>query len=125
MNVTLPIYVLFLHFLADFVFQSDAMAKNKARYWSWLILHIGAYAIVLALGLILALDLGFRINEGGIARFVWLNAAVHFVVDAITSRINSYLYREGRIHDFFVGVGADQFIHAATLLLTLRLLVIA
>lgn len=125
MSVGLAVFVLFLHFLADFVFQSDTMAKNKSRYFSWLIYHVGAYAIVVALGLILAFNLGFRINEGGIARFVWLNAAAHFVVDAITSRINAYLFQEGRIHDFWVGVGADQFIHAATLLLTLRLLVVA
>lgn len=117
MTTGLLIYILFLHFLADFVFQSDEMAKGKSKSLKWLAEHIKVYAPVLNTGLLLT-----GINPLKIAAFVLLNAAVHFVIDAITSRVNSRLYAAGWIHEFFIGIGLDQFIHAATLLYTVKYL---
>lgn len=44
--------------------------------------------------------------------------ALHFLTDAITSRINSRLWEAQRVHAFFVGVGADQLSHTYALVLT-------
>lgn len=101
------IWILFAHFVADFIGQSDYMAKGKSS--SNLIL---AYHIVVYTGL-LALMTGFS-NPG----WALLNGAIHFVVDYFTSRASSKLYKSGKIHWFFVVIGFDQFIHTATLLLT-------
>lgn len=114
--MNLAIYVLFLHFLADFVFQTDWMAKNKSKDWFVLYTHIMVYGFVVGIPLLFVSD------YLSVVKFAALNAAVHFCVDAVTSRVNSRLYASGRIHAFFVGIGADQFVHAATLLLTLPLL---
>lgn len=110
------IYILFLHFLADFVFQTDEMAKNKSTSWLWLMYHVGTYEIVFILGL-LATTL-FPLHA--ILSYVFFNGGIHFLIDAITSRITSKLYKQGKIHEFFVVIGFDQFLHATTLLLTLQ-----
>lgn len=45
--------------------------------------------------------------------FLWaaFNGVMHFGVDYITSRVNKSLYEQNRIHDFFVSVGFDQWVH--------------
>ena len=45
------LYIMFLHWLADFVFQTDEMAKNKSTSWKWLFAHIAMYTSVLFVGL--------------------------------------------------------------------------
>ena len=123
----LTIYVLFLHFAADFIFQSDAIARAKSKSWLALSAHIGIYSGVLAVGMLLwgpifagAWHVDF-LGEWIDFALKWsaLNGAIHFCVDAVTSRINSRLYAQGRTHAFFVGIGADQFIHAASIIGTL------
>lgn len=109
----LILYVLFLHWLGDFVFQTDAMAKNKSTSWMWLCHHITAYQTVLFVGLVPVL--GWKV--AGV--YALANGGLHFLVDAVTSRINSYLWKNGKVHWFFVSIGFDQFLHTAGLLLLL------
>lgn len=91
------------HFVGDFVLQSNWMATNKSHRWLALAVHVAVYsACLLPFGL----------------AFAGVNAVAHFCVDAVTSRINSRLWAAKRVHAFFVGVGADQGVHMATLMLT-------
>lgn len=111
------IYVVILaHWVADFVCQSNWMAQNKSKSFKALSLHILAYTTVLSLMLLLA--------TGNSSAFLYgaINGAVHFVVDAITSRITSKLYAKGDVHNFFVVVGLDQAIHMMTLVATMGVL---
>lgn len=139
------IYVLLVaHFVGDFICQSDWMAVNKSQRWDALALHVAVYTTVLffAAGAIASLP-----NVSDELPVLWLavNAAAHFVQDAITSRINARLWfidgvrikpdlRDGtyagsglgrmevaynnKRHWFFVGIGADQLLHYITLFVT-------
>lgn len=101
------IYILiWVHWLADFVFQTDKMATNKSTSWAWLSSHVLTYTV-------------FLIPFG--IRFALINGAAHFVTDACTSRITSYLWKKNDRHNFFVVIGIDQAAHLTVLLLTLPL----
>jgi len=127
--VWLVLALLAVHFVADFLLQSDWMALNKSKRWDALALHVGVYAACFVV-------------------FGWVFALVtfvaHFAQDAVTSRINGrfwffdmampvhwpsrrdpngptvphYAAIGGDRHWFFVGIGADQLLHYAQLLLT-------
>lgn len=100
------IWILFAHFVADFICQSDWMAQNKSKEFYPLAVHIAVYSAVIST---MTLNPLFGI----------INGAIHFGVDYVTSRISSGLYRNGKkIHWFFVVIGFDQFIHTATLIYT-------
>lgn len=101
------ILVFWIHWVADFVLQTDTMAKNKSTSNKWLLSHVSVYTIPFFI-------FGWK--------FALVNGAAHFVTDYFTSRINSRLYKAGKIHEFFVGVGFDQAVHATTLVLTLEYL---
>ena len=109
------IYALFVHFVADFVCQSDAMALNKSKSWYWLSMHIATYTAVLALGL------GLWLGLLGLTIAV-VNGAAHFSIDAGTSRASSYLWQRGQRHWFWCVIGLDQWMHAALLVWTLRVI---
>ena len=98
--------VIALHWIADFVLQSDWQAKNKSKNNLALLLHVTIYTVCLAV-----FGSVFFTNDSWIVYWILGNGAAHFVVDYVTSRINTYLWNKGRIHDFFVMVGFDQLIH--------------
>lgn len=95
--------IVWLHFLGDFILQSDRMALNKSKSTYWLSLHALTYGIPLFL-------LGWR--------FAIVNLAAHWVVDFFTSKANAYLWATSRRHWFFVMVGFDQAIHMTVLFWT-------
>jgi hypothetical protein len=92
------IALLFLHWVADFVLQSDDMSKKKSSHTGWLAFHCVVYAVVFALlGWVFAL---------------WMFVS-HFVIDFVTSRINKKLWEAKQVYYFFVSVGFDQLLHFA------------
>lgn len=101
--------VIILHWIADFVLQTDWQAKNKSKNNLALGLHVGTYTFCLLWYAALVLP--------GVVGIIWAlaNGVAHFGVDYVTSRINTYLWNKGRVHDFFVMVGFDQLIHYACL----------
>ena len=108
--------VIAMHWVADFVLQTDWQAKNKSKDNFALLFHVTTYTIC-----IFVCGIFFLTNELTLQNIkiweVWafLNGVVHFGVDYVTSRINTYLWNKGRVHDFFVMVGFDQVIHYACL----------
>lgn len=107
--------IIFSHWFADFIAQSDWMAKNKSKSWLALSLHILAYTSSLAILLSL-------VHPETAWKYALVNGVIHFVVDAITSRITAKLYAKGDVHNFFVVIGLDQAIHMSTLVATIPLL---
>lgn len=114
----LLLVLLSIHFVADFVLQTDWQAQNKSKNWNALFRHVWVYAVCFA---------PFAIWHWGLSdwrgpSFVAITFLLHFWTDAITSRINARLRAEKRVHAFFVGVGADQLSHAYALAWTVWLL---
>lgn len=99
--------LIWVHFLSDFVLQSDKMAKNKSSSNSWLGIHVLVYSIPF-------IFFGFW--------FAVVNGAIHFVVDWISSRCAKHFWESGEVHWFFVVVGFDQAVHITTLLITYDLM---
>lgn len=99
--------VLFMHTVCDFVLQTDRMAKGKSSSNYWLGLHIFTYTAPFLI-------------------FGWKYAAVnglsHFAIDWVSSRVSSRMWKAGRVHDFFVVIGFDQFLHLVILVATMPLI---
>lgn len=98
--------LIWIHFIADFIFQSRKMAENKSRSFSWLSYHCAEYTAFL-------LPFGWR--------FALVNGAAHLVTDFITSKLTTKFYLAKNNKMFFVTIGADQAIHMTTLIATLGL----
>ena len=101
----MPIILIWLHFIADFILQTDKMAINKSSSNRWLGLHVSVYTVPF-------FWFGWR--------FALVNGAAHFVTDWLTSRGTSYLWKKEERHWFFALIGLDQAIHMTTLFLTYR-----
>ena len=108
----MPVLILFLHFLADFVFQSNKMAQNKSVSRKWLLAHVGTYGLILFLGLYFFVSFKFLLY------YVGINMLLHYMIDAETSKITKKLWAEKKIGEFFVMIGWDQFLHYFFLYLT-------
>lgn len=114
-NYKIVIWLLFCHWVADFVCQSDYVAQNKSKNNIVLTIHCFIYGIIVGLGALIA-----HCKYAG--AFYLLNALIHFPVDYVTSRINSKLWADKKVHWFFVSIGFDQWIHFVTIILVWRLL---
>jgi hypothetical protein len=143
MDIRLVLWVIFAHWIADFVCQSNWMATNKSKDWSALTLHILAYSFLMTLAAIWVLPVSQSKLDARPTIFLGVTFVAHFITDAITSRITSWLFmmqfeqkwlyaRDGTVADrgvlmkrgftlhwFFVVIGFDQVLHYAQLFLTL------
>ena len=106
----LVIGVLLAHFGGDFLLQSDQMAIRKSSSLTWLSIHVGVYSAFLFI------LLGWK--------FAVVNGVAHWVVDLVTSKINSRLWKAEERHWFFTMIGFDQFLHVAILVATIPLIAI-
>lgn len=113
------IFILFAHWISDFVFQSDKMAINKSKSFYWLTFHVLAYGSGMLFFMLMTMTI---FSSSSILLYILINSIAHFCTDAVTSRITSYLYSKGDRHNFFVVIGLDQLIHTATLLWTIPIL---
>jgi hypothetical protein len=126
MTIAEILTILLIHWFADFVMQTDWQAKNKSKSWKPLLAHTGTYSLVwLMIGgpiFYATSSLSFFDSFAVVFVFTMITFALHTITDFITSRINSRLWAEGKVHNFFVSVGFDQVLHYAQLFLTYELL---
>jgi len=109
-------YGLFCHFVADFLCQTRKMGENKSKDINILVHHVVVYTLVLFM--MLTIPLGIELA----ARIAGINGGAHLVIDFITSRITSYLYKENKIHSFWSTIGFDQYLHTCIFIYSLHLI---
>jgi uncharacterized membrane protein HdeD (DUF308 family) len=100
------IFILLLHWIFDFKFQAHRWAMTKSKSFRSLAIHCAVYSL-------LAFMLFKPIQ---ITLFIYSILFIsHFIIDGITSRITSYLWKKQEIHYFFCVIGFDQILHYAIL----------
>ena len=108
-----------IHWFADFVLQTDKQAKGKSKNWNDLLIHTFAYSITF-FGLLSLLNplfnIGITFYQG--FYFFLITFITHTITDYFTNRLNSKLWIEGKVHNFFVSIGFDQVLHYVQLFLT-------
>ncbi len=121
MSITLPeiLVILLIHWFSDFVLQSDEQAKNKSKSNAALTQHVATYSLV---WFFFANAYTIVTQNYNMEFFALITFGCHWVTDYFTSRLNSKLYAKGDIHNFFVSIGADQYLHFAQLFITFYLL---
>lgn len=105
------LYFLLVHWVADFVLQTNHMALRKSTSNYYLGMHVTVYSVttIVAWWLffsIIGLHATFlQYLLAGTAIFV-----MHFITDYITSRITGRYYKAQKNHEFFVTIGFDQWL---------------
>ena len=110
MEINIILKIIWLHFISDFLLQSDWMAVNKSNNSFALGIHGFIYGIPF-----LIIDPIYSI----------LNMLLHFLIDGISSQLTTHFYKNEQRHWFFVTIGADQAIHFTILILTYKLFVLS
>jgi uncharacterized membrane protein YciS (DUF1049 family) len=115
--------IIFIHWIADFVLQTDWQAQNKSKNNFALLSHTSNYSLVWLLPMCLVFG---KMKEGATTEWIiWstfyfgmITLVAHTITDYFTSRLNSKLWSAGKVHYFFVSVGFDQVLHYGQLFLT-------
>ena len=112
-NIFVISWIMFIHFVFDFILQSDEDAKNKSKSNEHLWSHVSTYQV----GICIA-GLGIWHFDNSFQLFYWwiVNLIAHFVTDYFTSRGSSHFFQKQDTHNGFVVIGFDQYIHLITLL---------
>jgi len=113
-SLHMALVLLLCHFIGDFVMQTDEVAKAKSTDNGVLAKHV----LIYMLPFVFLFLVTWNHHPGIVALFLVYNAGLHFITDYVSSRMTTKAWKEERRHDFFVIIGADQFVHAFCLLST-------
>ena len=90
-SIDLFAYILFLHYLGDYIFQPYSMSVRKSEDHMMLLYHTIIYSSTIYLGLLLVVGAKEAIT------FAVLTFFAHYVVDFVTSRVISDNFSELRL----------------------------
>lgn len=127
MNIYVLIAILLIHWIADFVLQTDKQAKGKSKNWGDLLGHTITYSACwipfafFRFGY--TFPMGVPCFSFNFIMFPIITFIAHTITDYFTSRLNSRLLAKGDTHNFFVSVGFDQILHYVQLILTYQLFI--
>jgi len=147
MNLIEIFSIIIIHWIADFVLQTEKQATGKSKNWSDLLSHTSVYnsvwAVFIPIYFIVFGHVGVFMAILLSMLFVVITFIFHTTTDYFTSRLNSKLipereyahnygkgvdkysffrYKNENWHNFFVSVGFDQVLHYIQLFTTYYLL---
>lgn len=111
--INILLFLIFIHWVADFFCQTEKMATNKSKNNFWLSAHIFTYTtITVACWLLLFFMTSWLVLPWVTCMHMFIYIfLMHWITDYITSRITSSLYAKQDYHNFFVVIGFDQVLH--------------
>lgn len=133
MSLITILIIIYIHWVADFIFQDEKWALNKSKNNTDLFFHVLTYSTIWLFASCLLLWY-VRQNETtewyvySSILFFLITFNCHFITDYITSRIVSKKFANkeygSSIPNFgsFTVIGFDQFLHYAQLFITFYLL---
>lgn len=100
------LFILLIHFLADFGLQTHDQATNKSKSNKWLAYHVSVYSIMW-------LFASYVYFGSWILAVIFavITFCCHFITDWATSRIGKPFWEKQDLHNGFVVVGFDQVLH--------------
>ena len=112
------LYIILVHWVADFVLQSRMMGENKSSNNVWLATHCFVYTtatMILWLPLVASVILPLDFKNISLACFLvfW----THFGTDYISSRMTTKYAKDKKWYAFFNTIGFDQVIDYTQLFL--------
>ena len=125
MSITIIILIIAIHWIADFVFQTDEMAKGKSTNFNTLIFHTSVYSAVwLTVLVLLGIFAGTFTMPYLIftLKFSFITFLAHTAIDYYTSKVHTKLYEDDKHREFFTSLGFDQLLHYAQLFITFEML---
>lgn len=125
MSVQIILLLILFHFIADFLFQNDWMGLGKSKKLLPLFVHSLVYSGAMTLFLCGMCFLFFMFGAFDFLAPLYFFITMfvsHFVIDFVSSRVNSYLHKKGEIRTFFDVIGFDQYIHYIVLFLSIHYL---
>lgn len=105
MNTEIIISILFVHWIADFVLQTDAEAQGKSKSWYWLLLHTSKYSAVWVFASCIMIgktcpDLTWQDYVVYSFAFGGITFFAHTITDYFTSRLNARLWEQKKYIGF-------------------------
>ena len=123
-SVSLVLWFLFTHFLADFLFQDKNWGENKYKDIDCLTTHTLFYTLIWCIALCLMKIPGW--DGVDVVVFCIVTFAVHTFTDFFTSKVMHWMYVKEYFGThipnigFFTFLGFDQVLHFTQLFLTYK-----
>lgn len=111
------VYILLIHYLADFGLQTHEQAIKKSTSNFFLFLHVIVYSLIWFIAIF-----ALKQDVWTALRFALITFYSHFVTDYITSRIVKSFWDKQDYHNGFAVIGFDQLLHFLQLWYTFKLL---
>jgi hypothetical protein len=109
------IFILLIHFLADFALQTNNQAIKKSTDIKYLTFHVLVYSMIWLIASWFLLDVFYLALW-----FMLITFVCHWITDFLTSRIGKPYWDKGDLHNGFIIVGFDQILHYIQLWFTLK-----
>jgi hypothetical protein len=122
MSISLILWILFAHFVADFVFQDESWAINKSTSLLALLKHILVYTLMMSM------FMAFVLTPNNLGIFFLITFFTHGIIDYFTSKIVKKKFDRKEFGSpipnlgAFTTIGFDQWLHYACLFISIKVL---
>jgi hypothetical protein len=119
------IYILLIHWFADFILQTRHMATRKSSSNYYLTMHVLIYSFAtIVLWILFFLAVEIPMSRLTVFGAMGITFVTHWLTDYITSRYTTKYFLAKKDKEFYNMIGFDQLIHALTLFLTYNYIIL-